>query len=200
MMITGLGLTEEMITRLGLTAERISDDRADLILTLLRAIRAKLDEHDHKFDEVITRLGAVERDIGQLHVHLATSKVDFAAIQVRLDNVGRRWPAGALLGAPTMSMYRLCKDCRWAALEEDESGMVYRCTHPCSMFLPSPDYVTGKPVKPRQLRCSEAWYFDDHYPAARKTAIAKLDKPTRGLSQWISVCGFAMLSVEADSR
>jgi hypothetical protein len=60
-----------------------------------------------------------------------------------------------------MRMYRLCKDCRWAALEEDESGMVYRCTQPRSMFLPSPDYVTGKPVEPRQLRCSDARYFDD---------------------------------------
>jgi hypothetical protein len=83
--------------------------------------------------------------------------------------------------------------------QENESGIAWRCTHP-SKFVPPPDYVTGKPVKPYQLRCYDAWYFDDHYPAARKTAIAKLDKPTRGLSQWISVCGFAMLSVEADSR
>jgi hypothetical protein len=59
-----------------------------------------------------------------------------------------------------MSTVRLCKDCRFAALEEKESGMTWRCTHPSSKFVPSPDYVTGKPVTPRQLRCSEARYFD----------------------------------------
>jgi hypothetical protein len=59
---------------------------------------------------------------------------------------------------------QLCKDCRWAALEE-ESGdsMVWRCMHPRSKFTPPPDYVTGKPVTPRQLRCSEARYFDDSH-------------------------------------
>jgi hypothetical protein len=60
-----------------------------------------------------------------------------------------------------MSTVRLCKECRWAALEEQESGMVWLCTHSSSKFVPSPDYVTGKPVTPRQLRCSEARYFDD---------------------------------------
>jgi hypothetical protein len=35
----------------------VSDERADLILNTLRAIRGK---HDQKFDEVITRLGALE--------------------------------------------------------------------------------------------------------------------------------------------
>jgi hypothetical protein len=29
---------------------------------MLRAIRVKQDEHDHKSDEVITRLGSLERD------------------------------------------------------------------------------------------------------------------------------------------
>jgi hypothetical protein len=48
------------------------------------------------------------------------------------------------------NMTRLCKDCRWAALEEKETGMVWRCAYPRSKFVPPPDYVTGKPVKPRQ--------------------------------------------------
>jgi hypothetical protein len=69
--------------------------------------------------------------------------------------------ASAILGAPAMSTLRLCKDCRWAALEENESGMVWRCTHRCSKFMPPPDYVTGKPVKTRQLSCYEARRFDD---------------------------------------
>jgi hypothetical protein len=60
-----------------------------------------------------------------------------------------------------MTTIRLCKDCRWAALEEEKSEMVWRCTHQRSKFVPSPDYATGRPVKPRQLRCGEARFFDD---------------------------------------
>jgi hypothetical protein len=62
---------------------------------------------------------------------------------------------------------QLCKDCRWAALEENESGMVWRCTHPCSKFVPPPDYVTGKTVKPRQLTCYQARNFGDCGPQGR---------------------------------
>jgi hypothetical protein len=73
------------------------------------------------------------------------------------------WTAGALLGAPIMSMARLCKDCRSATLDEYEDRMVWLCAHSRSKFVASPDYVTSKPVTPRQLRCSEARYFDDGY-------------------------------------
>ena len=58
----------------------MSDERAELILNTLRAIRGK---HDQKFDEVITRLGALERDF-------AGMKLDFAGVHVRLGNIGRR--------------------------------------------------------------------------------------------------------------
>jgi archaellum component FlaC len=61
----------------------VRDERSDLILNMLRAIRAKQDEHDRKFDEVITRLGTVERDF-------AGMKMDFAGMQVRLDDISRR--------------------------------------------------------------------------------------------------------------
>jgi len=54
----------------------------DLILNMLRAIRAKLDQHGQKFDHVITRLGSVQR-------YLAGVKLDFAKVHVRLDNIGR---------------------------------------------------------------------------------------------------------------
>ena len=61
----------------------MSDERADLILNMLRAIRGKQDQHDQKFDEVITRLSALERDF-------AGMKLDFAGVHARLDNIGRR--------------------------------------------------------------------------------------------------------------
>jgi hypothetical protein len=87
--------------------------------------------------------------------------------QLGYNSAGASWrqnccgPPSALLGDPMMSTIRLCKDCRWAALEENESGMVWRCTHPRSIFVPPPDYVTGKPVVQRQLRCYDARYFED---------------------------------------
>jgi hypothetical protein len=61
----------------------VSDERTDRILSMLRAIRAKQEEHDRKFDEVITRLGALVRDF-------AGMKMDFAGMHVRLDNISRR--------------------------------------------------------------------------------------------------------------
>jgi chloramphenicol 3-O-phosphotransferase len=54
---------------------------------MLRAIRAKLDQHDQKFDEVITRRSAVERD-------LAGVKLNLAGVHMRLDNIGRRLDRG----------------------------------------------------------------------------------------------------------
>lgn len=75
-----------------------------------------------------------------------------------------------------MSTPRLCKDCRWAALEETESGMVWRCTHPRSKFTPPPDYVTGRPVRPYQLKCYDARFFMIAIPAGRKAVIGRRGK------------------------
>ena len=58
----------------------MSDDRADLILTMLRAIRAKLDEHDLKFEEVITRLGRLERESVNTRSEIVTLHGDFAGL------------------------------------------------------------------------------------------------------------------------
>jgi hypothetical protein len=63
--------------------QAVSDERSDLMLRMLRTISAKQDEHDRKFDEVITRIGALERDF-------AGMKMDFVGVQLRLDNIGRR--------------------------------------------------------------------------------------------------------------
>jgi hypothetical protein len=61
----------------------MSDERADLIRNMLRAIRSTQEEHGRKLDEVITRLSALERDF-------AGMKMDFAGMHVRLDNISRR--------------------------------------------------------------------------------------------------------------
>jgi hypothetical protein len=71
------------VARAAQEIEAVSDERADLILNTLRAIRGKQDQHDQKFDEVITRLGALGRDF-------AGMKLEFAGVHVRLDNIGRR--------------------------------------------------------------------------------------------------------------
>jgi hypothetical protein len=78
-----------------------------------------------------------------------------------------------------MSAVRLCDDCRWAALEGTGSGMVWRCTHSRAKFTPPPDYVTGKPVKPYQLKCYNARYFNYGIPAGRKGDIGKRDERAR---------------------
>src|SRR6516165_5412760 len=40
---------------------------------------------------------------------------------------------------------KLCKDCGFAALvEDDKEKFHWRCEHPTARFKPDPDYVTGK--------------------------------------------------------
>ena len=60
------------------------------MLNMLRAIRGKLDEHDRKFDEVIVRLGRVERETAGLRLEIANLHGDFASLSERLDNLDRR--------------------------------------------------------------------------------------------------------------
>jgi predicted nuclease with TOPRIM domain len=61
----------------------VSDERADLILNMLRAIRAEQSAQREKLDEIIVRLGRLEREVAELHV-------DYAGLSVRLDNLDRR--------------------------------------------------------------------------------------------------------------
>ena len=68
----------------------MSDERADLILTLLRAIRGTLDEHSRKFDELITRVSALERGQADLRRDIAELHVGLAALSTRIDNLDRR--------------------------------------------------------------------------------------------------------------
>jgi septal ring factor EnvC (AmiA/AmiB activator) len=68
----------------------MSDERADLILSMLRAIRAEQTSQREKLDEIIHRLGALEREVASLNLRIAEIKADFANLSVRLDNLDRR--------------------------------------------------------------------------------------------------------------
>ena len=61
----------------------MSGERADLILNMLRAIRAEQAAQREKLDEIIVRLGRLEREGAGLHA-------DYAGLSVRLDNLDRR--------------------------------------------------------------------------------------------------------------
>lgn len=45
----------------------MSDERSDLILNMLRAIRAEQAVQREKLDEIISRLGRLEREVADLH-------------------------------------------------------------------------------------------------------------------------------------
>ena len=68
----------------------MSDERADLILNMLRAIRAEQAAQREKLDEIITRIGALEREVAALSLRVAEIRVDFAGLSVRIDNLDRR--------------------------------------------------------------------------------------------------------------
>ena len=51
--------------------QTMSDGRSDLILTLLRAIRAEQAAQREKLDEIIGRLGRLEREVAALHRSLS---------------------------------------------------------------------------------------------------------------------------------
>jgi len=68
----------------------MNDERADLILNMLRAIRAEQAAQREKLDEIISRIGALEREVATLTLRFAEMKVDFANLSVRIDNIDRR--------------------------------------------------------------------------------------------------------------
>jgi predicted nuclease with TOPRIM domain len=61
----------------------VSDERGDLVLNMLRAIRTEQAAQREKLDEILVRLGRLEREVAGLHG-------DYAGLSVRLDNLDRR--------------------------------------------------------------------------------------------------------------
>lgn len=68
----------------------MSDERADLILALLRAIRAEQAAQREKLDELINRIGVLEREVASLALRFAEMRVDFAGLSLRLDHIDSR--------------------------------------------------------------------------------------------------------------
>jgi chromosome segregation ATPase len=68
----------------------MSDERGDLILSMLRAIRAEQAAQREKLDEIISRLGTLEREVASLTLRFAEMRVDFANLSVRIDHLDSR--------------------------------------------------------------------------------------------------------------
>jgi len=68
----------------------MGDQRTDPILSMLRAIRAEQAAQREKLDEIISRIGALEREVATLTLRFAEMKVDFANLSVRIDNLDHR--------------------------------------------------------------------------------------------------------------
>jgi hypothetical protein len=61
----------------------MSEERTDLNLNMLRAIRTEQAAQREKLDDIITGPGRLEREVAGLHS-------DYAGLSVRLDNLDRR--------------------------------------------------------------------------------------------------------------
>jgi hypothetical protein len=65
----------------------VSGEWVALILNMLRAIRTEQAAQREKLDEIIDRLGRIEREVAGLHA-------DYAGLAIRLDNLDR--PVGRI--------------------------------------------------------------------------------------------------------
>ena len=90
-----------------------------------------------------------------------------------------------LLPAEEETSVKLRKDCRFAALVEDDKGKFYwRCDHRTARFKPDPDYVTGKAVVEYQLPCRLArWDETRCGPEAILGTANRLIGPERSASR-----------------
>jgi chromosome segregation ATPase len=60
------------------------------MLNVLRAIRTEQAAQREKLDEIIGRLGALEREVATLNLRFAEMRVDFAGLSLRIDNLDHR--------------------------------------------------------------------------------------------------------------
>ena len=68
----------------------MSEQPDNLVLTMLRAIREEQAAQREKLDEIISRIGTLEREVATSNLRIAEVRVDFASLSVRIDNLDRR--------------------------------------------------------------------------------------------------------------
>jgi hypothetical protein len=72
----------------------MADENSTKVIDFLRGRFDRVDrllgEHGRKLDEVVTRLGALERGQADLRRDIAEVHVGLAAVNTRLDNLDRR--------------------------------------------------------------------------------------------------------------
>jgi hypothetical protein len=72
-------------------------------------------------------------------------------------------PEGTLVGAPMNDQNPTVQGLPLGSARGKRIRHGVGCIHHRSKFVPQPDYVTGKPVKPRELTCYKARLLDDGY-------------------------------------
>lgn len=72
----------------------MADENSTQVLDYLREqfsrLHSRLDGHDRKFEEVILRLGRVEREVVNLHGDFANQSIRLDNLSDRLDRIERR--------------------------------------------------------------------------------------------------------------
>ncbi|MBV8845306.1 MAG: hypothetical protein JO307_21065 [Bryobacterales bacterium] len=71
-------------------AETTPNGPDNLVLRYLRRIDARLDEHGHKFDDIIFRLERLEREVAGTRRDIANLHEDWVGMTRRLDNFDQR--------------------------------------------------------------------------------------------------------------
>jgi uncharacterized coiled-coil protein SlyX len=65
-------------------------DAENLVLKHLRHIRAAVDRTEQRLDDLTTRVGRIETNIGQIYVTLAEHSVRFDHLETRITRIEKR--------------------------------------------------------------------------------------------------------------
>jgi len=68
----------------------MADDPDNLVLSLLRDIRASQPRMESKLDELVRRVSSLEINLAQVHVDLAAQSARMDRIDGRLDRIDKR--------------------------------------------------------------------------------------------------------------
>jgi len=68
----------------------MNEQTESLILEHLRAIRAKLDEHDLKFENITQRVGSLEKHVAVMQGDIVDIRHSIDRMEVRLSRIEKR--------------------------------------------------------------------------------------------------------------